>query len=119
VSTNSKDYNARYSARGAFASADMATNGNGVVKVEALKSKTQAAAEVIRRAEDALIAAMQRQRALDQINGSADDALRQKYPSSALADGVASTTDEPSPTSPVGLGVVVCASWRPVRRASL
>jgi hypothetical protein len=79
VSTNSKDYNALYSARGAFESADMATNGTGVVKVDALKSKIRATGELIRSAEDSLITAMQRQRDLDQINGTADDALRAKY----------------------------------------
>ena len=56
-----------------------ADNHTGVVKVDALKSKTRATAELIRRAEDALIAEMQRKRALDGVTETADDALRAKY----------------------------------------
>jgi hypothetical protein len=57
----------------------MSMNHTGEVKVDALKAKTRATAEVIRQAEDQVIAQMQRKRALDAVNDTSDAALRAKY----------------------------------------
>lgn len=81
MTTNDKNYGDMYNARGAFAGmgGPMENNHTGIVKVDALRSKISATAELVRRAEDALISAAQRERALNDINGAADAELRHKY----------------------------------------